>query len=59
MKKIIDVKVSVQKQEIEKVKTEILAVGIFSDDKKLDKTVAALDKKIGGQIEKIKKLGDF
>jgi leucyl aminopeptidase len=59
MKKVIDVKVSVQRQDIEKVKTEILAIGFFSDDKKLDKTIAGLDKKIGGQIEKVIKLGDF
>jgi leucyl aminopeptidase len=59
MKKIIDVKVSVRKSELDKFRTDMLCVGVFSDEKKLDKTNKALDKKIGASIEKIIRLGDF
>jgi leucyl aminopeptidase len=59
MKKIIDVKVSVRKVVPEKVKTDLLCVGIFSGEKRLDKTNKALDKKLGGKIERLLKLGDF
>jgi leucyl aminopeptidase len=59
MKRIIDVKVSVRKSELDKFRTDMLCVGVFSDEKKLDKTNKALDKRIGGLIEKIIRLGDF
>lgn len=59
MKKIIDVEVKVQKAELEKCRTDMLCVGFFSGEKRLDKTNQFLDKRIGGLIEKIIKLGDF
>ena len=59
MKKIIDVKVAVRRGKIEKCKTDILCVGIFSGEKKLDATNAALNKRLGGLIERVIRLGDF
>jgi leucyl aminopeptidase len=55
----MDVKVSVQRAELHKIKTDMLCVGVFSDSKKLDDTNRLLDKKIGASAEKIIKLGDF
>jgi len=59
MKKIIEVKVAAKKGKIETCRTDILCVGIFSGEKKLDAANAALNKKLGGLIERVIKLGDF
>jgi leucyl aminopeptidase len=59
MKKIIDVEVKVKRAKLETVKTDMLCIGIFSGEKKLDNTIRLLDKKIGASVEKIIKLGDF
>ena len=59
MKKIIDIKVSVRKASPEKVKTDMLCVGVFSGEKQLDKANKILDRKIGGKVERLIKLGDF
>ena len=59
MKKIINVNVKVSQSDASKLKTDLLAVGLFSDVKKLDKLCAKLDGKLGGAISKILKLGDF
>ena len=57
-KQIIDVSIKARKGNAIEIKSDLLAVGVFSDDKssKLCKTI---DKKLGGAIEKIKKIGDF
>ena len=59
MKKIIDVEVRTRKVELENCKTDMLCVGVFKDEKRLDKTCSLLNKKLDGRIEKIIKLGDF
>lgn len=59
MKDIIDVKLKTLKADFIKHKTDILAVGLFSDAKKLDKLNKELNKKLNGAIEKLMILGDF
>ena len=61
MKEIIDVELTVQtvQPDISACKTELLAVGLFSDVEGLDKTIGELDRKLDGGIEKVIKLGDF
>ncbi|KPJ66597.1 MAG: hypothetical protein AMJ43_07645 [Coxiella sp. DG_40] len=45
--------------DFSKCKTELLVVGQFSDVKVLDKLNKELDRKLGGAIERLIKLGDF
>jgi len=59
MKKIIDVEVKTRKVEPDKCKADMLCVGVFKDEKKLDKTCGLLNKKLDGRIERLMKLGDF
>ena len=59
MKKIINVEVKTRFVEPEKCKTDMLCVGVFSDVKQLDKTNGRLDKKLGGKISRLIRLGDF
>ena len=59
MKKIIDVSLKCRKVEADKCKTDLLCVGLFSETKVLDKICKGLDKKLGGAIGKLIKLGDF
>ncbi len=59
MKKIIDVKLKTRNVDFSDFKTDVLAVGIFSDAKKLDPLNANLNKKLSGAIERLIKLGDF
>jgi len=57
-KEIISVTVRTQKADPVAAKSDLLAVGVFSDVKK-DKLCEAIDKKLGGAIAKVRKLGDF
>ena len=59
MKKIIDVELKTRKVDFSKCKTNLLAVGLFSDAKGLDKLNAQLDSQLDGAIERLIKLGDF
>jgi len=59
MKDIIDVKLKTQKVDFSECKTDILAVGLFSDSKKLDKQNKELNNRLGGAIDRLMKLGDF
>jgi len=59
MKEIIDVELKTQKVDFSECKTDLLAVGQFSDVKGLDKLNAELNLKLGGAIERVIKLGDF
>jgi len=59
MKEIIDVELRTRKVDFSKCKTDLLAVGQFSDAKGLDKLSKELDSKLGGAIEQLVKLGDF
>jgi len=61
MRQIIDVKLKTRQvsQDVGALATELLAVGLFSDAGRLDTVAAALDKKLGGAIKRLLKLGDF
>ena len=59
MKDIIDVVLKTQKVDFIKCKTDILAVGMFSDAKGLDKLNKQLNEKLNGAIDQLKELGDF
>ncbi len=58
MKQIIDVKVKTQKVEFVACKTDLLVVGRFSDGQP-DAVIQALDRRLGGRIGQLAKLGDF
>jgi len=59
MKDIIKVTVKVRRGKFENVKTDLLCVGIFSKEKKLDGAAKVLNAKLDGEIERLIKLGDF
>jgi leucyl aminopeptidase len=59
MKAIIDVKITTRNIDLFKCKADILAVGLFSDTKKLDEFNTRLDEQLGGEIQKLLNLGDF
>ena len=59
MKDIIDVELKTHKVDFSKCKTDILAVGLFSDAKELDKLNKELDSKFNGAIKRLMELGDF
>ena len=59
MKEIIDVELKTRTVDFSKCKTDLLAVGLFSDAKGLDKLNAQLNGKLDGAIERLIKLGDF
>ena len=59
MKEIIDVELKTRKVDFIKCETELLAIGLFSDAKALDKLSRELNSKLGGAIEQLIKLGDF
>ena len=59
MKDIIDVELKTQKVDFSKSKTDILAVGLFSDTKELDKLNKELNSKLNGAINQLMELGDF
>ncbi|MBW8000427.1 MAG: leucyl aminopeptidase [Planctomycetes bacterium] len=59
MKKIIDVSLKCRNVHADKCKTDLLCVALFSKAKTLEKTCERLDKKLGGAIAKLIKLGDF
>jgi len=59
MKDIIDVELKTQKVDFSKCKTDILAVGLFSDAKELDKLNKELNGKLDGTIGRLLELGDF
>jgi len=59
MKDIIDVKLKTQKVNFSKCKTDILAVGLFSDARELDKLNKELNTKLNGAIDRLTESGDF
>ena len=59
MREIIDVELKTRKVDFSKCKTDLLAVGLFSDAKGLDKLNTELNGKLNGAIERLTKLGDF
>ena len=59
MKDIINVKLKTQTVDFVSYKTDVLAVGLFSDAKELDKLNKELNKKLDGAFKRLMGLGDF
>ncbi len=59
MKKIIEVELKTRSAALAECKTQMLAIGHFSDGKKPLPEIIELCKKLGGAIEQVVKLGDF
>ncbi|MBN2312545.1 MAG: leucyl aminopeptidase, partial [Sedimentisphaerales bacterium] len=59
MKEIIEVELKTQKVDLSQCKTDMLAVGHFSDAENLDKINKELDTRLGGAISRLIDLGDF
>jgi leucyl aminopeptidase len=59
MKKIINVEVKTRTVDFSRCKTDLLAVGLFSDVETLDPLTRQLDSKLDGAIERVIKSGDF
>jgi leucyl aminopeptidase len=59
MKKIIEVELKTKTVGLAECKTQMLAIGHFSDDKKPLPAIFELCKKLGGAVEQVVKLGDF
>jgi leucyl aminopeptidase len=59
MKAIIDVDLKTRKVDFSKCKTDLLAIGQFSDVKGPDALSKELNNKLNGEIERVIKLGDF
>ncbi len=58
MKQIIGVKVKTRRVEFTQCRTDVLVVGRFSDGEP-DEVIQALDRKLGGGIDRLTRLGDF
>ncbi|MFC1634609.1 leucyl aminopeptidase [Planctomycetota bacterium] len=59
MKEIINVELKARKVDFSRYKTDMLAVGLFSDVKGLDKLNKELDGKLNGAINRLIEIGDF
>ena len=59
MKEIIDVELKTRKVDFSQSKTDMLAVGLFSDAKDLDKLNKELDTRLDGAICRLIDIGDF
>ncbi|MGA2677737.1 MAG: leucyl aminopeptidase [Sedimentisphaerales bacterium] len=59
MKRIIEVELKTRPAALAECKTQMLAIGHFSDGKKPLPEIIELCKKLGGAIEQVVKLGDF
>ena len=59
MKRIIEVELKTRSLALAECKTQMLAIGHFSDGKKPLPEIIELCKKLGGAIEQVVKLGDF
>lgn len=59
MKEIINVEMRTRQADFAKCETDLLAVGLFSDVKGLDKLNADLNRNLDGAMERLIALGDF
>lgn len=59
MKEMIEVELKTQKVDFSQCRTDILAVGHFSDVESLDKLNKELDARLGGAINHLIEIGDF
>ncbi|MHC4433965.1 MAG: M17 family peptidase N-terminal domain-containing protein, partial [Planctomycetota bacterium] len=59
MKEIIDVKLGTRTADPCEYSADLLAMGLYSDTRGLDKLVKRFDRKLKGAIDRVVKLGDF
>jgi leucyl aminopeptidase len=59
MKEIISIDVKPRTVDFSKCKTDLLAIGLFSDPDGLDRLTRELDSKLDGAVERLIKSGDF
>ncbi|UCG55665.1 MAG: leucyl aminopeptidase [Phycisphaerales bacterium] len=59
MRNIIDVQLKTRRAAATEYRADMLVLGAFSDEKKLDKVGRAIDSRLDGAIERVIKLGDF
>jgi len=59
MKQIIDVNVTTRRVDLVKCKTDMLVVGRFSDAGDPGPIFRALDDELGGDFERLARIGDF
>jgi leucyl aminopeptidase len=59
MKELIKLNVRTQRQDAEKCKVDLLAVGMFAGTRRLDALADRLDRKLRGAIKRVLELGDF
>jgi leucyl aminopeptidase len=59
MKNIIEVELKTRKVDFSRYKTDILAVGLFSGEDKLDSLNSMLNSKLNGAIDDLLRIGDF
>jgi len=59
MKEIINVELKTRTVDFSRCKTDVLAVGLFSDAEGLDRLNKELNSKLDGAIERLIELGDF
>lgn len=59
MKEIINIDLRTRQVAVSDCETDLLAVGLFSDVKALDRVNAQLNHKLNGAIEQVIRLGDF
>ena len=59
MKEIMDVKLNARTVDPDMYKADVLAIGLFSDAKGLDRLTKQLDRKLKGAIKRLIGLGDF
>ena len=57
-KQLIDIRVQAKKTDVLTAAGDLLAVGVFSDAP-ANSRVKKLDRKLGGRITQLKRLGDF
>jgi leucyl aminopeptidase len=59
MKQIINVSVKTRRVSFTECRTDLLVVGRFADAAGPDEIIAALDQRLGGNVSRLAKLGDF
>ena len=59
MRNIIEVQLKARRADVTEYKAEMLVLGAFSDEKRLDKLGRTIDSKLNGAIKRVIRLGDF
>jgi leucyl aminopeptidase len=59
MKQLIKINLKTRTVKVDECKTDLLVLGIFSDQSGFSKVVSRIDRKLGGAVKDLMKLGDF